>query len=278
MPTTVPGIYKQGTIELLETPTGVREGRVLVTILEDHDGQSAPRFLQFGKYSQGPMSTEQDFNIASGEGNRQINRADYREVLANAVLLESRKARLYEAHILRLTEFVKQIRIEHGLSQEIPFFDPADGGSEAQVLFVLEAPGPMAVYSGFVSCDNPDSTAKNMFDFLKMAGITRQQIVLWNVVPWYLGNGKQISAAKREDIRDGLIYLRKLQMLLPNLKAIVLVGRKAQSIGDKIDASLSVRLFKSPHPSPQYVNLHPGNRDNIITVFREVAAHLNTSS
>ena len=40
----------------------------------------------------------------------------------------------------------------------IPHFDPLDGGSNAQVLFLMEAPGPKASASGFVSRNNPDET------------------------------------------------------------------------------------------------------------------------
>jgi hypothetical protein len=68
MTVTVTGIYKDGKIELLETPPGVREGRVLVTLQEDDRPKPEPRYLQYGKYSQGRMSTEEDFKIAEWRG------------------------------------------------------------------------------------------------------------------------------------------------------------------------------------------------------------------
>jgi hypothetical protein len=46
----VPGIYKQGKVELLETPQGVREGRVRVMLLEDEEPMPEPRYLVRGKY------------------------------------------------------------------------------------------------------------------------------------------------------------------------------------------------------------------------------------
>jgi hypothetical protein len=64
MARTVTGIYKDGRIELLETPTGVREGRVLVTVVEVEGSNTAPRYLVPGKYQTGRMSTEEDFKIA----------------------------------------------------------------------------------------------------------------------------------------------------------------------------------------------------------------------
>jgi hypothetical protein len=68
MPTTVPGIYKEGKIELLETPAGVPEGRVLVTVQADDKPKPAPRYLQRGKYTKGRLSTEEDFKIAEWRG------------------------------------------------------------------------------------------------------------------------------------------------------------------------------------------------------------------
>jgi hypothetical protein len=45
MARTVAGIYKDGRVELLETPTGVREGKVLVTLVEAEKANAAPRYL-----------------------------------------------------------------------------------------------------------------------------------------------------------------------------------------------------------------------------------------
>jgi len=68
MAKTVTGIYKNGRIELLETPAGVREGRVLVTLVEVDKTNAAPRYLVPGKYQTGRMSTEEDFKIAEWHG------------------------------------------------------------------------------------------------------------------------------------------------------------------------------------------------------------------
>ncbi len=68
MTRTVPGIYKAGRIELLEEPVGVREGRVLVTLVAIAKRTDAPRYLVRGKYRTGKMSTEEDFKIAEARG------------------------------------------------------------------------------------------------------------------------------------------------------------------------------------------------------------------
>ena len=87
--------------------------------------------------------------------------------------------------------FVQLIRQETGLAREIPYFDPLDGGIAAKCFFLLEAPGPKAVVSGFISRNNPDETAKNFFNLNQDADLPRKSTVSWNVVPWYIGSGKK---------------------------------------------------------------------------------------
>lgn len=62
---------------------------------------------------------------------------------------------------MKFAEIVNQIREEKGLSCEVPSFDPENGNEQARYLFLLEAPGPKAVQTGYVSVKNPDPTARN---------------------------------------------------------------------------------------------------------------------
>ena len=68
MPTTVAGIYKEGKVELLARPAGVREGPVLITLEEVTKPRAEPCILPFGKYREGRESTEEDFKIAAWRG------------------------------------------------------------------------------------------------------------------------------------------------------------------------------------------------------------------
>ena len=188
---------------------------------------------------------------------------------------DAKRAALTEPHMEPLTAFVRQIRQERPSEEYIPNFDPDDGGVNAEVLFVLEAPGPKAVSTGFVSRDNPDQTASNLKAYLQEAGISRKQSLVWNIVPWYLGNGRTIKAAFSADIQAGGVYLERLLALLPHLKAVVLVGRKAQSAFKQGGLTTALPLYEAYHPSPVFVHLHPDNREKIIEVFRKVAVELN---
>ncbi len=64
MTTTIPGIYKEGRIELLGTPIGLQEGPVLITLQELTEPAPEPQILPYGRYSEGRESTEEDFLMA----------------------------------------------------------------------------------------------------------------------------------------------------------------------------------------------------------------------
>lgn len=157
---------------------------------------------------------------------------------------------------------------------DVPFFDPCDGGIEARALFLLEAPGRRAKGSGFVSRNNPDETAKNTFELQREAGLPRRSVVLWNIVPWYVGSGGKIRGVSWSDIKQAQGYLDRLLGLLPGLEAIVLVGRKAQGARARIEQH-GVRVFESPHPSPIALGTRRETRGEILKSWSEVATFIN---
>ena len=62
------GHLRQGKIELLETPSGLREGPVRVVLIEADPSPSPARYLTFGKYKGGCQSTLEDFKDAEWHG------------------------------------------------------------------------------------------------------------------------------------------------------------------------------------------------------------------
>jgi len=195
--------------------------------------------------------------------------------LKDEKIRQDKLARLNLPHIKPLTEFVETIRDETGQGKNIPYFDPDDGGINARCLFLLEAPGPKAVESGFISRNNPDETAKNAFVMNQEAGIPREITISWNIVPWYIGDGRKIRGAQRQDIRAGLPYLFRLLELLPKLEVIVLVGKKAQRVRKEIEQQKPDILLKDMHhPSPQNMNTRPKYREEVRETLREIAEYL----
>ena len=89
---------------------------------------------------------------------------------------------------MKFSEITDLIRRDLNLTNEVPEFDPKNGNEKAKFLFLLEAPGPKALKTGLISFDNPDPTAKNFCKQLEESKISKKDVAVWNVIPWYLGN------------------------------------------------------------------------------------------
>jgi len=123
----------------------------------------------------------------------------------------------------RITALVEELRTRHG-TERVPGFDSRDGGSGARILLLLETPGPKAVITGVVSRDNPDPTAAQLLRLGVEAGIRREDTVLWNVVPWKLGDLARSVNPTSAEVREALPVLEVLLSQLGNLEAAVLFG------------------------------------------------------
>ena len=178
-----------------------------------------------------------------------------------------RRERLRESHIAPLTDYVEHLRTTLGYNQEIPYFDPYDGGINAKLLFLLEAPGPKAISSGFISRDNPDPTARSMTHIFSECGIPRQETISWNIVPWYVGGEGRIRPVNKKEIKAGIQALKSLQPLLPNIRVVVLMGRKAQSAKSEVENIFQTKVLTCPHPSPRVFRVWPAKREEIKSVF-----------
>lgn len=173
--------------------------------------------------------------------------------MRNAAVRTARLAALNAPHIAPLTELVHAFRARDG--SEYPYFDPADGGVGATILFLLEKPGPMTVPagkglrqgSGFISRDNDDPTAEASFRFYREAGVDRRRSVVWNAIPGWNGTIKVTPAELRAGIED----LSELLSMLPRLQTIVLVGRRAARAEPLIRQLGDFAVFNSAHPSGQ---------------------------
>ena len=73
MATIVEGFYKQGTIQLTDPPHGLPEGHVRVILITENQPKPPPRYLTFGKYQTGRMSTVEDFQEAEWHGEEEFD-------------------------------------------------------------------------------------------------------------------------------------------------------------------------------------------------------------
>jgi uracil-DNA glycosylase len=171
--------------------------------------------------------------------------------MRNVEVRERRQAMLNEPHIEPLTAYAAKLRKRgHG---DVPDFDPLDGGVNARILFLFEKPGPMTAKggtrrgSGFISRNNDDPTAEATFNFMKRAGIPRKVTVTWNLIPGWNGTRKVTG----QELRDGLSCLEELILLLPKLRAVVLVGKLAAKAEARLKANHPhLKALNSAHPSP----------------------------
>lgn len=190
--------------------------------------------------------------------------------LSSPVERQRRLAMLHQAHIGSLEKYLADIKAEH-LEKHLPHFDTCDGGVLAKALFLLEAPGPKAVDSAFISRNNPDPTAQNMCRLLREASIARKDTLLWNIVPWYVGDGSRIRAVNKDDIQQASSYLKDLLGLLPNLKVLALVGQKSQSAKSQIQQLTDLPIAPTHHPSARVFNVWPHKKEEM----REQLLHIS---
>jgi len=171
---------------------------------------------------------------------------------------------------MSLSDIVNRIRADFGSAKDVPGFDPQNGNESAKYLLLLEAPGPQAVQSGMISQNNPDPSARALKQQLAEAQITPNEIAIWNVVPWYIGNENRsrIRSARSSDIQQGIAYLREIVSAMPNLKAIVLVGTAARKSHVSLSQFSTARIVACHHTSQQAMNGNPEAEAENIKVFR----------
>ncbi|MEV7632906.1 uracil-DNA glycosylase [Microbacterium sp. NPDC089318] len=193
--------------------------------------------------------------------------------LGIASVLEERRAMAQSVAtavpLISWIEDLKVSRSERHLPNEVPLVDPADAGTDARFLLLLEAPGPMTnaqderAGSGFISSDNNDVTAENLWHARQSSGLV-DGVLIWNIVPWYLGLASK--KPKVADLQEGANHLRELIAMLPELHTVVTLGnfpRTGWSRFGRTGIGLGIRTIESWHPSPLAMN-QLGKRDHLV--------------
>lgn len=177
-----------------------------------------------------------------------------------------------EETVIPFSTLIERIQTEKGANYQVPRFDPNNGNENARYLFLLEAPGPKAMQTGYVSLNNPDPTARNFLRQMHQAGISAKEIALWNVVPWYLGSHehKKIRAATAADVQESSTYLHMLINLMPRLECIVLVGAAARNAHVFLSQHTTARILSCHHPSSRVLNSNPLTEQENIAVLKQM--------
>jgi hypothetical protein len=207
---------------------------------------------------------------ASGVKEQMSSYLDSPRSLRDKGEIARRTAMLHEPHIETLTAFVANLRAANPVDMYYPNFDPLDGGVNADILFLFEKPGPKTSPehggSGFISQDNDDPTAEATFKFMRSGNLPRQRTLIWNVIPGW--NGKRGIGA--QEWREGVVALKGLVAILPVLRTMVLVGRKAERARSLLQ-DMPIRLLLSAHPSPVVRASRRTQWETIPTIWAQAA-------
>jgi hypothetical protein len=140
--------------------------------------------------------------------------------LAAARALDVARVRPLRAYVAALRETAKDATL--------PDFDPLGGGVDSTVLFLMEAPSGNASVarggSGFICPNNDDVTAVIDAELKEAAGLARDQVVVWNACPFYVGSATKIRKPTLKDMKPYATHLVSLLKLLPKLKVLVTLG------------------------------------------------------
>ncbi len=236
--------------------------------------------------------TKSTSSLIDGWENRRVQCAmDYvgePRTMAHSEARAARLERLHDANIAQLTQYVEALRQKTGKVDGVPFIDPLDGGVNAQVLLLLEAPGGKAAAgdggagSGFVSRNNDDATAARVFKSCEAAGLPREQTLIWNIVPWYVGSEGVIRAVTSHEVEEGRQHLRELLTFLERLQVVVTLGKPAALGWAPLRRSYpDLITLTTWHPSSRGLAGKPQNEQHIVdtlTLARQIVDHSNHSA
>lgn len=181
--------------------------------------------------------------------------------------MDPRLSRLNEPHVAPITAFINRMRARE---LDVPNIDPDDGGIGARALFFLTTPGPEAIRSRFVSCKNPDATARNIGNEWHNARLARKDVILWNVAPQCIGRNPT-----GVEIRDAAPVTQAFIDLLPNLLVIIFCGpTHTQKTIPFLRISPTIEVLRTYHTAQR--SFHGTMRDDVREKFREVAQLLAT--
>lgn len=129
-----------------------------------------------------------------------------------------------DPHHKQIRALVRQIRRKQRAA--VPDVDPVGAGTAADVVVVLQNPGPGALESGLLSLQNRDPTTANQLRLFAAARLPLEICLWWNAIPWDL-EGRDLNAA---DCARGAGYLRQLVELMERPPIVVACGNVAHEV------------------------------------------------
>lgn len=138
----------------------------------------------------------------------------------------------FDQHIAPINHYVDTLRKVAG-TDSVPYVPPMYGGIKARLLSVLRDPGPKTQDkiggSGFICMENDDPTAERLSNLFAGVNIPAEDIVPWNAYPWYINKKPTPS-----EIEAGILPLKTIIDLLPNLTVLMLHGGEAKHLWKRL--------------------------------------------
>jgi uracil-DNA glycosylase len=136
----------------------------------------------------------------------------------------------------------------------MPRIAPTYGGVEAEVLFLLQDPGPgtaQASASGFLSHQNDDAASELLAHSLDDADLPACRTTAWNAFPWY--RSEDAGRPSAAEVGAALPLLADLLDRLPRVRVVVPMGPVAQEAWTRFAQQHPARAnaylrVDAPHP------------------------------
>lgn len=203
---------------------------------------------------------------------------DQPRALASTFARRRRKRFIRDPHIAPISYLIDTIA-EAENSPGLPYNDPLFGGVNAEMLFVLKSPqadaDPALFGTRFLSVDNNDEGAENMFHALAANHIDRSRCLAWNICPFPTSG----NTPSDSEISRAAPYTRQLIAMLPNLKVVVLLGGPARQgwsqalLGGRRD----VTVIRGASPSPPGIH-RATNRASFERAIRDASELLGVKA
>lgn len=174
--------------------------------------------------------------------------------MATPEFREQQWARRFDPIVEPINRLVDDL-IEEKPGSWMPYIPPYHGGVESKVLLIYQDPGKMTSVdhggSGFLGCENDDTSAQTVAECLDAAGIDQRLVSPWNAYPWFLEDQGNVRASM---INEGLDPLRRLLEIMPEVHTVVTGGAVAHDSWRRFtdrysDKARSLRHMKTFHTS-----------------------------
>jgi hypothetical protein len=200
--------------------------------------------------------------------------------LADPTELAQRRGRIFEPHVEPLNRWVESLRSRLPVGNEVPWFDPDDGGVSARLLWLGDEPEQADLFTmggtGFVSIDGPSQRSRNLRASAMSADIDRATLAVWNVQPCNLRELRKSGGGKGEDV-PAVALLQELLGLLPDLQVVVLAGRSSWEVFSQLAAHTSVLVLSTAEVRDSSLDGRPRERAALESVWREATAAAGTA-